>query len=101
MERNLLLILLIKISSLHRGFLINYIFLHKRYGPVGFGTATNKKEYEDVFINAIRSAFTEREIQLDILTCEGTYCGANGFLLGNNSGSFLGEEASNRQTKLR
>jgi len=71
------------------------------YGPVGFGTATNKKEYEDVFINAIRSAFTEREIQLDILTCEGTYCGANGFLLGNNSGAFLGEEASNRQTKLR
>jgi len=71
------------------------------YGPVGFGMATNKKEYEDVFITAIRNAFTERELEIDILTCEGTYCGANGWLHGINSGDFLGEKASNKAVKLR
>ena len=35
-----------------------------RYGPVGFGMATNKQEYEEVFISAIRNAFTERELEV-------------------------------------
>merc|ERR1711988_1103840 len=50
---------------------------------------------------AIRNAFTERELEIDILTCEGTYCGANGWLHGINSGDFLGEKASNNAVKLR
>ena len=36
-----------------------------RYGPVGFGMATNKQEYEEVFISAIRNAFTERELEVE------------------------------------
>ena len=71
------------------------------YGPVGFGMATNKREYEDVYLAAMRGAFTERELQVDILTCEGTYCGANGFLYAINSGDFLGEKASNQPVRLR
>ena len=35
-----------------------------RYGPVGFGMATSKQEYEEVFISAIRNAFTERELEV-------------------------------------
>jgi len=71
------------------------------YGPVGFGLATNKREYEDTFIAAIRGAFSQRELQLDILTCEGTYCGAHGYLHGINTGDFLGEAASNKPVRLR
>ena len=71
------------------------------YGPVGFGMATNKREYEETFISAIRGAFSERELQVDILTCEGTYCGAHGYLHANNTGDFLGEKASNKQVRLR
>ena len=71
------------------------------YGPVGFGTATNKREYEETFIAAIRGAFSEREVHLDILTCEGTYCGAHGYLYGVNTGDFLGEAASNQPVRLR
>ena len=71
------------------------------YGPVGFGMATNKREYEDTFISAVRGAFSQRELQIDILTCEGTYCGAHGYLHGNNTGDFLGEKASNTQVRLR
>ena len=71
------------------------------YGPVGFGTATNKREYEDNFIAAIRAAFSQRELDIDILTCEGTYCGAHGYLHGVNTGEFLGEAASNQPVRLR
>merc|ERR1711936_1063471 len=56
---------------------------------------------EDMFISAVRRAFSQRELQIDILTCEGTYCGAHGYLHGNNTGDFLGEKASNTQVRLR
>jgi len=71
------------------------------YGPVGFGTATNKQEYEEVFLAAIRDAFSDRHLQVDILTCEGTYCGAHGYLHGIHTGTFLGEPASNLEVRLR
>ena len=71
------------------------------YGPVGFGMATNKREYEETFISAIRGAFSQRELQVDILTCEGVYCGAHGYLEGFNTGQFLGEAASNKAVRLR
>ena len=40
-------------------------------------------------------------LQVDILTCEGTYCGAHGYLHGRNTGTFLGEPASNKEVRLR
>ena len=72
-----------------------------RYGPVGFGMATNKFEYEENFIRAIRTAFSDRFIEIDILTCEGTYCGAHGYLYGKHTGDFLGESASQKDVRLR
>merc|ERR1711874_657884 len=39
--------------------------------------------------------------EVDMLTCEGTYCGAHGYLHANNTGDFLGEKASNKQVRLR
>ena len=40
-------------------------------------------------------------LQVDILTCEGTYCGAHGYLHGIHTGTFLGEPASNLEVRLR
>merc|ERR1719433_964806 len=60
------------------------------YGPLGFGLTTNKREYEETFISAIRGAFSQRELQVDILTWEGL-----------NTGQFLGEAASNKAVRLR
>jgi len=71
------------------------------YGPVGFGMATNKEEYQETFIRAIRTAFSDRFIEIDILTCEGTYCGAHGYLYGKHTGDFLGESASQKDVRLR
>jgi len=71
------------------------------YGPVGFGMATNKVEYEENFIKVIREAFSDRHLDIDILTCEGVYCGANGYLYGVNTGMFLGEAPSNKEMRLR
>ena len=78
-----------------------YIYFVFRYGPVGFGMATNKFEYEENFIRAIRTAFSDRFIEIDILTCEGTYCGAHGYLYGKHTGDFLGESASQKDVRLR
>ena len=77
------------------------LYLLFRYGPVGFGMATNKFEYEENFIRAIRTAFSDRFIEIDILTCEGTYCGAHGYLYGKHTGDFLGESASQKDVRLR
>ena len=71
------------------------------YGPVGLGLATSKREYEAVFLAAIRGGLSSRHLQLDVLTCEGTYCGAHGYLHGRNTGTFLGEPASNKEVRLR
>ena len=71
------------------------------YGPVGLGLATSKREYEAVFLAAIRGGLSSRHLQLDVLTCEGTYCGAHGYLHGRNTGAFLGEPASNKEVRLR
>ena len=43
----------------------------------------------------------QRRLEVDILTCEGAYCGATGFLYANHSGKFLGEPASNINVRLR
>ena len=76
-------------------------FPYSRYGPVGFGLANNKLEYETFFLKPFRTAFTNRQIEIDVLTCEGSYCGAHGYLYAKHTGEFLGEPASNLDIRLR
>jgi len=71
------------------------------YGPVGLGLATNKAEYETFFLAPLREAFSDRVVDLDVLTCEGAYCGAHGYLTGTHTGPWLGEEATYRIVSLR
>ena len=68
---------------------------------MGFGLANNKLEYETFFLKPFRTAFTNRQIEIDVLTCEGSYCGAHGYLYAKHTGEFLGEPASNLDIRLR
>merc|ERR1719342_1125997 len=54
-----------------------------------------------LYLDVIREAFSDRHVEIDILTCEGVYCGANGYLYGVNTGMFLGEAPSNKEVRLR
>ena len=55
------------------------------YGPVGFGTATIKQEYEEVFLAAIRDAFSDRHLQVkDNVVVVGQEMGRNNVDLGTN-----------------
>jgi len=69
------------------------------YGSVGLGMATNKQEYWEHILMPFQAAFTERSVEIIVLTCEGAYCGATGWLLGKHTGHWLGEEAT--QTEIR
>jgi len=71
------------------------------YGPFGIGYAPNKQDYEQFFLKPFREAFSERNIEINILTCEGSYCGVNGFIHGVHSGPWLGEEATFLPVKIR
>ena len=61
------------------------------YGSHGFGMAENAKDYSLYFVKAIHAAFTDRKLELDLIVCEGKICGAHGYLVGNFTGTFLGE----------
>ena len=63
----------------------------KFYGSHGIGVAENVYDYHKYFVHAINTAFTDRNIQLDLIVCEGRICGAHGYLIGNFTGPFLGE----------
>lgn len=71
------------------------------YGSYGFGLAENSDEYSKFFTGALNSAFSDRELELDLLVCEGSFCGATGYLIGNFTGPFLGEQPSLTTTRLR
>jgi len=71
------------------------------YGSHGFGVAENIDEYSKYFLEPISTAFANRSINLDLMVCEGHYCGAHGYLIGKYTNSFLGEKASNTFIKLR
>jgi len=71
------------------------------YGAYGFGMAENYDDYSLFFVEALAKAFTDREFHLDVMTCEGNFCGALGHLVGNFTGHFLGESPSNTMTSMR
>ena len=60
------------------------------YGSYGFGMAEGYEEYSYFFVEALGKAFTNRELEVMLLVCEGNYCGAIGYLHGDFTGHFLG-----------
>jgi len=73
----------------------------KWYGPFGIGFASSKIEYETYYLKQLREAFSDRQVEINVLSCEGAYCGVNGFIHGVHTGPWLGEEATNMPIKIR
>merc|ERR1719461_101639 len=73
----------------------------KWYGPFGIGYASNKQDYEEFYLKPLREGISERQVEINVLTCEGAYCGVNGFIHGFHSGPWLGEEATNLPIRIR
>ena len=71
------------------------------YGGAGFGMATTKQEYETHVLAPLRQGLTSRQLHLDIVHCEGVYCGAHGYLAALHAGEWLGEQPTNLPVHLR
>lgn len=63
--------------------------------------STDYDEYSQFFVKALSTALSDRQLELDLLVCEGAFCGAHGYLVGNFTGTWLGEQPSNSRAKLR
>ena len=61
------------------------------YGSYGLGVSTDYEEYSYFFVEALSKAFTNRDLDLQLLVCEGPYCGAVGYLEADFTGKFLGK----------
>merc|ERR1712215_118050 len=71
------------------------------YGGAGFGMARSKTEYETHILAPLRAGLIMRELKLDMVHCEGSYCGAHGHLVAIHAGKWLGEEPSGLIIHLR
>jgi len=71
------------------------------YGPFGIGYAPSKDDYEKFVLQPFREGISDRDLEINVETCEGRYCGVNGFIHGTHSGVWLGEEATNLQIRIR
>jgi len=71
------------------------------YGGTGFGMATSKDQYEEHILQPLRAGISNRHLELNVVSCEGSYCGAHGYIVGNHSGQWLGEQPTNKEIKIR
>jgi len=71
------------------------------YGPGGIGMAEGNTQLEQYVLEPFRSAFANRTLDVQIFDCEGSYCGATGFIKGRLVKTWLGLHASKRNVALR
>lgn len=71
------------------------------YGPAGIGVAQNKDQYQREFVQKVYSAFLDMTLRVDVLTCEGNYCGAHGYIHGVHVGEWLGQSATGKHVSIR
>jgi len=71
------------------------------FGPGGVGTAHSRAEYVAHFLKPLHAGFSNISLQLDMLLCEGTYCGAHFYLHATHTGEWLGEKATGRRVRIR
>jgi len=71
------------------------------YGSAGFGMASGRAQYEDDFLTPLKAGVSERYLEVDVVSCEGSYCGAHGYLYGNHTGLWLGEQPTFLPFRLR
>ena len=61
------------------------------YGPSGLGLARGYDEYASHVLGSVWSAFERRRFEVDVIACEGAFCGAHGQLVADHVGCYLGE----------
>uniref|UniRef100_A0A7S2IXN0 SnoaL-like domain-containing protein n=1 Tax=Zooxanthella nutricula TaxID=1333877 RepID=A0A7S2IXN0_9DINO len=71
------------------------------YGPAGVGTAHSREEYRKHFLEPLHAAFSDLTMRMDMVVCEGKYCGAHFYLHGRHTGTWLGEAATYRHVPIR
>mmetsp|Transcript_121083 Transcript_121083/g.343054 ORF Transcript_121083/g.343054 Transcript_121083/m.343054 type:complete len:410 (-) Transcript_121083:439-1668(-) len=71
------------------------------YGPGGIGTAHSRRDYREHFLAPLHAAFSNIEIQEDMVVCEGAYCGCHFYVYGTHTGTWLGEEPTGKRVPLR
>jgi len=71
------------------------------YGPGGVGTAHSRLEYVTHFLGPLHRGFSNVSLALDLLLCEGKYCGAHFYLHATHTGPWLGEAATGRRVRIR
>jgi len=71
------------------------------YGPGGVGTAHSKEEYSTHFLKPLHAAFSNMTSQVDMIVCEGSYCGAHFYLWADHVGEWLGQKATGKRVTLR
>jgi len=71
------------------------------YGPGGVGIAHSRQEYVTHFLKPLHAGFSNISLQLDLLVCEGKFCGAHFYLHGTHTGEWLGEKATGRRVRVR
>eukprot|EP00747_Dinoflagellata_sp_TGD_P169236 gnl/TRDRNA2_/TRDRNA2_197703_c0_seq1.p1 gnl/TRDRNA2_/TRDRNA2_197703_c0~~gnl/TRDRNA2_/TRDRNA2_197703_c0_seq1.p1 ORF type:complete len:444 (+),score=56.22 gnl/TRDRNA2_/TRDRNA2_197703_c0_seq1:75-1406(+) len=71
------------------------------YGPGGIGTAKSRGEYLTHFLKPFHASFSNPKLELNSLLCEGTYCGAHFYIVGNHTDKWLGQSATGRLIRIR
>jgi len=71
------------------------------YGPGGVGTARSRQQYVAHFLEPLHAGFSNITMQMDLLLCEGKYCGAHFYLHGTHTGTWLGEKGTGKRVRLR
>lgn len=73
------------------------------YGPAGFGVARGLSAYRTGALAPMHAAMADVRVDIEILTCEGNFCGVLGHLNFTQVGEMLGEPApaSPRASRLR
>jgi len=63
------------------------------HGPSGVGLARSYDEYANHVLAPLAAAFEDTRFELDVLVCEGAFCGAHGHYVGRLIGCYLGQRA--------
>lgn len=71
------------------------------YGPRGVGLARGLQEFRDHVLKPFHSAFVNRELLTEVLTCEGNYVAAMGHIKGDHVASWIGLPPSHKRLKVR